>query len=101
MTQEEIIQQVQKLLDLHLKRVSGYIGQEPYKGDFFKLFREAYHNHYFDVLSSPRLTGDAFRDVLVARWFDDNENLNTQRTNLMNLLFAMWDEWRYAWDNHG
>lgn len=100
MTQENIIEEVLNLLNMHLTGLRGYIGQEPYKGDFFRLFREAHRNHYFDTSSSPRLTGDAFRDILVARWFDDDESLNEKRTKLMELLFTKWDEWRYAWDHH-
>lgn len=97
MTQEEIIRQVHELLDMHLKGTRGYIGQEPYKSDFFRLFREAHRNDYIELSSSPRLTGDAFRDILVARWFDDNETLNERRTELIDLLFTKWDEWHYAW----
>jgi hypothetical protein len=99
-TQEEIIVQVLQLLHMHLKGVLGHIGQEPYKGDFFELFRQAYCNRYFDRSSSPLLTGDAFREILVARWFDEDASLNEERTKLIDLLFTKWEEWRYAWDHH-
>ena len=100
MTQEEIIRQVHELLDMHLKGTRGYIGQEPYKGDFFRLFSQAHRNGYIESSSSPRLTGDALRDILVTRWFDDDESLNEKRKDLLNLLLTKWDEWRYAWDHY-
>lgn len=100
MKQEEIIQKVHDLLDMHLRGLRGDIGQGAYKSDFFKLFRDAHRNRYFETSSSPRLTGDAFREILVARWFDDDEALNEKRTKLIDLLFTKWDEWRYAWDHH-
>jgi hypothetical protein len=100
MTQEEIIQKVLEYLDQHLRGGRGYIGQEPYKGDFFALFKEAFRNGYFEVSPRPLLTGDAFRDVLVARWFTENEEDNEKRTRLMEQLFSRWDEWRYAWKHY-
>lgn len=100
MTQQDIIRELHELLDMHLKGTRGYIGQEPYKGDFFKLFQEAYRSGFIEPSSSPRLTGDALRETLGTRWFDDDESLNKKRTELLDLLFTKWDEWRYAWDHH-
>ncbi len=101
MTQEKIINEFHQLLDMHLKGTLGYIGQEPYKGDFFKLFKEAYRNNYFDASSHPRLTGDALRDVLVDRWLSrTNEKENKRKRELMEQLLLKWDEWRYAWDHY-
>ena len=100
MTQEEIIERLIELLDQHLKDVRGYIGQEPYKGDFFKLFKEAYRNRYFDVQADPLLTGDSLRDIVVARWFTGEDAEDERRQQLMDQLFPKWDEWRYAWDHY-
>lgn len=100
MTQEQIIDTVITYLDQHLKDVRGYMGQEPYKGDFFKLFKEAYRNRYFHPSSRPRLTGDAFRDILLARWNAGGDSKKQERQKLMDQLFAKWDEWRYAWDHY-
>ncbi len=99
MSQQEIIKDLHDLLDSHLKGGREYIGPEPYIGDFFKLFREAYQNHYFDVSSNPRLTGDALRDILRTRWFKQ-DGKDDQRLKLMEDLLRRWDEWRYAWDKH-
>ncbi len=42
MTREQIIEEVVWLLDRQLGSGMGSIHQEPYKGDVFKLFAEAY-----------------------------------------------------------
>jgi hypothetical protein len=98
MNEKEIISEVQELLELHRKKVLGYMGQEPYKGDFFNLFKSAYKGGFFYESSSPRLTGDAFRDILVTRWLSGDSNSDAIKEELMDQLFTMWDEWRYAWD---
>jgi hypothetical protein len=100
MTQDEIILELQTLLDQHLRGLRGYIDQEPYKGDFFHLFRDAYRNGYFERSSSPLLTGDALRDILVERWYDADEAANKNRDQLMDQLFTKWDQWRYTWDHY-
>ena len=100
MTQDEIINQIVEYLDQHLRGSRGAMSQEPYKGDFFKLFEEAYRGGYFDVTSSPRLTGDGLIDPIVARWFTGDEEEDNRRERLMHKLLPMWSEWRYAWDRH-
>ena len=100
MTQEEIIERFIAYMNQHLKDVRGYIGQEPYKGDFFKLFKEAYLNNYFDVSAHPRLTGDSLSDIVITRGFTEDEEENKKREHLMHQLLPMWDEWRYAWDHY-
>lgn len=100
MDQEEIISTALTYLKQHLdeKGMRGHMDQEPYKGDWFRLFKEAYNNNYFDYSASPLLTGDAFRDALVARWFD--EDRDDEKTELLTQLINKCDEWRYAWDNY-
>ena len=44
MTNEEILNRINEYLDQHLSGIRGYIRQEPYIGDFFKLFAAAYAN---------------------------------------------------------
>lgn len=100
MTQEEIIERLIAYLDQHLKDVRGYIGQEPYKGDFFKLFKEAHRNGYFDERAHPRLTGDSLSEIVVTRWFTGEEAEDKKREHLMHQLFPKWDEWRYAWNHY-
>jgi hypothetical protein len=98
MTQEEIIKKIINYLDQHLEGSRGYIGQDPYKKDFFDLCKNAHLNGYFDTRSSPRLTGDALMDILNTRWLTDDEQ-SEQKKKLMNDFLMMWNEWRYALDN--
>jgi len=97
MTQEEIIEKIITYLDQHFKNTRGAISQEPYKGDFFDLFREAYRNGYFDPSSRPRLTGDALSDILAGRWLTGDEG-DKGKCDWMHKLLPKWDEWWYAWD---
>lgn len=99
MTQEEIIQHLHELLDLHLKLIRGYVGQEPYKGNFFRLFMEAYRNGYFERSSRPLLTGDALRVIIQARWLTGDKARDEEKLSLMEQLLLKWDEWRYALDH--
>ncbi len=101
MTQDEIINQIVEYLDQHLHGMRGAMGQEPYKGDFFKLFKEAYRGGYFDVTSSPRLTGDGLIDLIKVRWTTGGDEEVSRRAQWMHQLLPMWNEWRYAWDRHG
>lgn len=98
MTQEEIIASLIEYFDAHLNGVRGSVHQNPYKSDFFLLFKEAYDRDYFDFSSSPRLTGDALRDILAERWLRGHYDVDEDRLKLMETVLTMWDEWRYAWD---
>jgi hypothetical protein len=95
MTQEEIITRLIGRLDFHLNSGFGSVHKDPYKNDIFELFQDAYRNDYFDSRSHPRLTGDALRDTLQARWNTAND---PKRRDLAEAVLTMWDEWRYAWD---
>ena len=99
MTQNEIISDFQRLLDQHLKGARGGIGERQYKSAFFKLFRAAYDEGYFDQTASPRLTADALRQTLISRWFDPVESQNAKRAALLDEALRMWHEWQYAWEN--
>jgi hypothetical protein len=107
MTAVEIITEFIKCLDYHMASDAN-VHQSHYKGDFFKLFREAYNGNHFDATAHPRLTGDALRDILQGtRWSESLSQLARWKSastpigqKLMEEVLAMWDEWRYAWDHH-
>jgi hypothetical protein len=77
---DKIIEQL-RLQDKH----GGYFHQEPYKGDFFRLFVEAAETGD-DGLRADRLTSmiDARAPEVI-----DGKN--------WPLLRAAWPEWDYAW----
>ncbi|WP_027710405.1 hypothetical protein [Zooshikella ganghwensis] len=100
MNQEKIIQEAVEYLRQHINQhgTRGYIDQEPYKGDWFKLFKVAYINNYLDGSSTPCLASDSFRSILVDRWFDGDRD--DEKTELLEMLINKWTEWKYAWDNY-
>ncbi len=99
MTAQQILVQIIEYLDQHLSGIRGHIGQDPYKSDFFKLCKEAHRHGYFEPSSNPRLTGNAMRDTLQVHWSTGGDAKEETRFNLMDRLFAMWDEWEYARNN--
>jgi len=96
MTREQIIEEVVWLLDRQLGSGIGSIHQEPYKGDVFKLFAEAYNQGFIEDES---LVADALQNIVIARWFSHNENEDKNRTYFLDKLHTCWHEWQYAW-NH-
>ena len=100
MNAEEIITEIIAFLDARLPPPAGgggYMGQEPYKGDLFNLFSEAYHNGYINLGASPYLSADGLKEIIVARWQNGTED---QRYKQIDRLCTMWQEWHYAWDKH-
>ena len=95
MNPEEIISKIITLLNLELEHRFRVLGGEPWKEQLFQLCREAYRNGYFNLASSPLLTGDALRDILVLRWQSGDE-----QEKLIEQLCDMWDEWRYALEHY-
>ncbi|HEU0048476.1 MAG: hypothetical protein E6J54_04305 [Deltaproteobacteria bacterium] len=99
MTQNEIIDTLVEYLDQHLKEIRGHIGRDPYKGDIFKLFADAYRSGYFDDSSRPGLGADALCDILQVRWLANREH-EEKRKHLLDQLLPMWREWQYGWDKY-
>jgi hypothetical protein len=100
MTKDEIILTMIQFLDQHYEgKLRGSMHQEPYKGDLFKLFVEAYNNGYIHDSSQP-LTAGALPDTIVPKWFTSDEKANAKRTELLTTLSSFWSEWQYAWDHH-
>src|SRR5207245_11504109 len=75
------------------------IGRDPYKGDIFKLFADAYRSGYFDDSSRPGLGADALCDILQVRWLANREH-EEKRKHLLDQLLPMWREWQYGWDKY-
>jgi hypothetical protein len=96
MERDEIINTLVGYLDQQLKELRGYIGQEPSRSDFFKLFREAYERDYFEV--SPSLKADSIREAIMTRWKTPDQE--DKKLDLIKEWSTRWDEWRYAWDKH-
>jgi hypothetical protein len=100
MTGKEILTGMDKLLDSHLK-LGGSIQQEPYKGEFSKLFVDAHKNDYFRVSAHPRLTGDAIHDYFVENIVTEENAYNDRKLKLLDDVLIMWREWYYALNGAG
>jgi hypothetical protein len=90
-----------------------YIGQESYKGDFFKVFAEAYRNGYcaigerFDVKKGhwvpckaqrPRISGEAIWSFAERhKWVHAEMTGEEKRYSDIQMVKTWWDEWTYAW----
>jgi len=98
MDREEIIGSFLDLLKFHFKSGAS-VHQEPYKGDFFRLFKEAYHNGYTHD-GSPLLTADAFGELIATRWHTGDEEQDEKKRNLAWKVLSMWEPWTYAWDHY-
>jgi hypothetical protein len=75
---------------------SASLYQEPYKGDFFKVFAAAFNAGLMKKNPEPRpyLSADALRHIIASRAPDviDSQRFCTVR--------SFWMEWTYAWE-HG
>lgn len=99
MTHSEIVDAlIQYLRETREGRVRGIMGQEPYKGDFFRIFSLAYRQGLTSHETAPShqlLTGDALRQTIIERAPD-----LAQGGNELSSLISLWHEWCYAWDNY-
>ena len=99
MTNEEILNRINEYLDQHLSGIRGYIRQEPYIGDFFKLFAAAYANREAADPAASHITNDGLVEEVGERSHrtDSSEN-HQKKLDLLRKLGAMWSEWDYAWE---
>jgi hypothetical protein len=96
MSYDEIIEGLIDLLRQHKEGVRGSIGQEPNKGDLFKLFSSASKEGFLDrSAGTNNLRADAMADTLVdiAPELVDSSAHNTTWSE----LYTFWREWTYAW----
>jgi hypothetical protein len=91
----ELLKQLRKLIEVHTE-MGCSIHQAGYKDDYFRLFKEAYINNWFETSARPRLTGDAIRDYFYGDWLAEENEINIKRAKTMNAVLNMWDEWYYS-----
>ena len=95
MIYREVLEAIIDYLRMHRRGSVGYLGQEPYKGDLFKLFAKAYNAGLTELDTAPPrelLTGDALGSVIMERAPEFAEGGEE-----VYFLTQKWDEWRYAW----
>jgi hypothetical protein len=93
MTNEEILNRINQYLDQYLNDIRGYIRQEPYIGDFFKLFAAAYANRESAGPSASHITSDGLVEEIGERSQQNDTPENYQKKlDLLRKLGAMWSE---------
>jgi hypothetical protein len=111
---EAIIARVIELLQRY-ECVQG-ITQEPYKGDFFKVFSNAYRAGFCTVRrrfdpTSGRMVVCKVQRPLVSRdaiwaaaknlaWIHGEMDPSEKRYCDIKLVCSWWNEWTYAWDRN-
>ena len=94
MNNEDIIQAVESLLRGHAEGIYGYPRQEPYKGQFFRQFANAFNAGWLDRSAGPNfLSAEILTETIAAREPDLAEQ------EAWKILYSFWQEWAYAW-NH-
>lgn len=95
---------LRKLLDYCCDRVDGAGGQltqEPYKGDLFKIFLEAYRGGMFSADTRRAVSGDALRRYAnEQKWTRGDEDADDPRRQVLNQACEWIDAWTYALDNY-
>jgi hypothetical protein len=98
MTNEEIFDLINKCLDQHIRGVRGYIREEPYIGDLFKLFAAADENRKSAQESASYITGDGLVNEIGDRSQQtDTPEHHHRKICLLQELGVMWKDWDYAW----
>jgi hypothetical protein len=89
---DEIVEGIIALLRQHSDGSRGTIHQEPYKGNFFRLFAVAFNTGLLERTAQREyLSADSLTDILTAR---SPEVVNSET---FKNLHTFWQEWTHAW----
>lgn len=108
------LQEVLNLLQLY--EGVGFIGQKPYKDDFFRVFSAAFRtgfclphfrvdprtgvHHYFKC-QRPLVDGETIWSYARSQgWVHAKMNGNEKRYRDIDMVRTWWDEWIYAWQRN-
>jgi hypothetical protein len=94
--QAQILDKLNRIIEGHAggEKGFGYIGQDPYKSDIFRLFVETYKQ---DMNISK---ADALCDELAEKYPGHYEQ-GKLKNNTLCAVIAWWSEWKYAIDRYG
>ena len=98
MQSEEILDALEEYLGQYVGHTRGLAWQEPYRGDLFKLFLQAYKQGYVQSAGPAPLTGSAIRDELLARSHPTNPPQDQR--DFLDQIVILWDAWGYALDRY-
>jgi hypothetical protein len=98
MESEEILDALEEYLRQYVGRTRGLAWQDPYKGDLWKLFMQAYKQGYAHATAPAPLTGSSIREELLARY--QPEPPSQEQLEFLEQIVILWDAWSYALDRH-
>ena len=112
-----IYEQISEYCRARTEGIGGHYGQEPYKGDFFRIFIDAYTKrlcgrearHRYEKrrkeLKKKRInssdydiSGEAIKMYLELNVHSVKNHLEIAR--MVETLCVWWDAWVYAWERH-
>jgi hypothetical protein len=96
MESEEILDALEEYLRQYVGGTRGLAWQDPYKGDLFKLFLQAYKQGYAHATAPAPLTGSTIRDELIARY--QPVSPSQAQLEFLDQIVILWDAWSYALD---
>ncbi|MEE9131035.1 MAG: hypothetical protein V3T84_13535 [Phycisphaerales bacterium] len=91
LSHDEILDRLNEIIEGHAAgdRFYGYIGQDPYKSDIFRLFVSAFDQD-LDIAKA-----DALCDHLAER-FPAHYEQTKMKNDVLVTVVGWWGEWRYA-----
>jgi hypothetical protein len=98
MQAEEILDALEEYLRQYVGGTRGLAWQEPYKGDLFKLFLQAYKQGYVQSTGPAPLIGSAIQEELMARY--QPESPSPEQLAFLEQIVILWDAWSYALDRY-
>ena len=98
MQSEEILDALEEYLGQYVGRTRGLAWQDPYRGDLFKLFLQAYKQGYVQSAGPAPLTGSAIRDELLERYQPTSPS--PEQREFLEQIVILWDAWSYALDRY-
>ena len=96
MESEEILDAIEEYLGQYVGRTRRFAWQDPYRGDLFRLFMQAYKRGYVSSVSPAPLTGSAIRDALSTRYQPTDPSQD--QLDFLEQIVILWDAWSYALD---
>jgi hypothetical protein len=98
MQSEEILDTLEEYLGQYVGSTRGLAWQDPYRGDLFRLFLQAYKQGYVQSAAPAPLTGSAIRDELLAR--AQPMDPSADQRAFLDQIVILWDAWSYALDRY-
>jgi hypothetical protein len=96
MQSDEILDALEEYLGQYVGGTRKLAWEDPYRGDLFKLFMQAYKQGYVQSGTADALTGSAIRDELIAR--AEPTPPSTDQREFLDQIVILWDAWTYALD---